>query len=187
MFIQTEVTPNPDTLKFLPGQTVMGDGGLDLRSKDEAQSSPLAQQLFDIENVSGVYFGRDFISITKSDGDWAHLKPLILTTIMDHFVSEKPLFFEGQVPVDGATDEEFFAPNDKETVQTIKELLETRIRPAVASDGGDITFQGFRDGIVYLKMKGACAGCPSSTATLRYGIQNLLRHFLPEVQEVRSL
>jgi Fe-S cluster biogenesis protein NfuA len=186
MFIQTEATPNPATLKFLPGRTVLETGTLDMPTREEATRSPLATKLFSIAGVTGVFYGQDFITVTKGEGDWAHLKPAILGAIMEHFVSNTPLFAEGMGGQE-VNEEEFFAPEDAETVSTIKELLETRIRPAVAGDGGDITFRGFKEGIVYLAMKGSCAGCPSSTATLRYGIQNLLRHFLPDVQEVRPI
>lgn len=186
MFIQTEATPNPATLKFLPGRIVMGNGTLDLREGAEAVRSPLAQRLFGVPGVSGVFLGSDFITVTKADGEWAHLKPAILGAIMEHFMSGAPVLAEG---ADAAPSEEgeFFEPADAQTVETIKDLLETRIRPAVAGDGGDITFRGYRDGTVYLAMKGSCSGCPSSTATLKHGIQNLLRHFLPEVQEVEAV
>ncbi|HZE47813.1 MAG TPA: NifU family protein [Xanthobacteraceae bacterium] len=183
MFIQTEPTPNPATLKFLPGRTVLPEGTLEMRDKAEAQQSPLAQRLFEIEGVGGVFFGSDFIAITKTDGEWQQLKPALLGAIMEHFMSGGPVLNEG-VTSDPAA-QEFFDPKDAETVETIKELIETRVRPAVANDGGDITFRGFKDGVVYLDMKGACSGCPSSTATLRHGIQNLLRHFVPDVVEVR--
>jgi len=186
MFIQTEATPNPATLKFLPGRTVMPEGTFEARSPEAAAVSPLAQRLFDVPGVTGVFFGYDFITVTKADGEWQHLKPAILGAIMEHFMAGAPLFTESA----GLTDEdgeEFFDEEDAPTVATIKELLETRIRPAVAGDGGDITFRGFRDGVVYLVMKGACSGCPSSTATLRHGIQNLLRHFLPDVREVQAV
>jgi Fe-S cluster biogenesis protein NfuA len=185
MFIQTEATPNPATLKFLPGRKVLENGTLDLRSSEEAVQSPLAEQLFAIPGVSGVFFGSDFITITKNTGEWQQLKPMILGTIMEHFMSGAPLLNResaGPAPAD-----EFFDAADAETVATIKELIETRVRPAVANDGGDITFRGFKDGVVYLNMQGACSGCPSSTATLRHGIQNLLRHFIPDVVEVRPM
>ena len=190
MFIQTEATPNPATLKFLPGVTVMAEGSVDFRTAEDADASPLAEQLFAIPGVSGVFFGHDFISVTREgdeeDGfDWQHLKPAILGTIMEHFVTDKPLM-KAEVAGNEMGEEEF-DPADIEIVNTIKELLDTRVRPAVAQDGGDITFHGFRDGIVYLHMRGACAGCPSSTATLKYGIQNLLKHFIPEVQEVQPV
>lgn len=190
MFIQTEATPNPATLKFLPGVMVLPTGTAEFRDVEEAGKSPLAEQLFKIPGVSGVFFGYDFISVTRegdeNDGfDWQHLKPAILGTIMEHFVSGKPV-----MAADDAAElsmEEDFAEEDTEIVNTIKELLETRVRPAVAQDGGDITFQGYRDGIVYLHMRGACAGCPSSTQTLKHGIQNLLKHFIPEIQEVQPV
>jgi Fe-S cluster biogenesis protein NfuA len=187
MFIQTEATPNPSTLKFLPGRTVLPSGTLELRDPEAAAKSPLARALFAIPGVSTVFFGSDFVSVSKADQpEWQHLKPAILGAIMEHYVSGTPLLEEGSAAADHDGDE-FFAAEDAETVATIKELLETRIRPAVASDGGDITFRGFRDGIVYLAMKGACAGCPSSTATLKSGIQNLLKHFLPDVQAVEQV
>ena len=185
MFIQTEATPNPATLKFLPGRAVLDAGTLDLRGKDEAAQSPLAERLFDISGVSGVFFGSDFIAVTKEAGEWPQLKPMILGAIMEHFMSGAPLLATGSAGESDA--DEFFEAADAETVATIKELIETRVRPAVANDGGDITFRGFRDGVVYLNMKGACSGCPSSTATLRHGIQNLLRHFIPDVTEVRPM
>jgi len=184
MFIQTEATPNPATLKFLPGKVVMEGGTVDYRSVDEASNSPLAQKLFAIQGVEGVFFGYDFITVTKDESDWQYLKPAILGAVMEHFISGAPVLTEAHV-VDADDEEEFFAESDAETVVMIKELLETRVRPAVAQDGGDIVFKGFQDGIVYLHMRGACAGCPSSTATLQHGIQNLLRHFVPDVQEVR--
>jgi Fe-S cluster biogenesis protein NfuA len=185
MFIQTEATPNPATMKFLPGRTVLESGTLELRDREDAAQSPLAERLFDVAGVSGVFFGSDFIAVTKGEGEWQQLKPMILGAIMEHYMSGAPL-------VNGPAGEserggEFFDSADAETVATIKELIETRVRPAVANDGGDITFRGFKDGIVYLNMKGACSGCPSSTATLRHGIQNLLRHFLPDVVEVRPV
>ena len=192
MFIQTEATPNPDTLKFLPGQTVLVEGSADFRTEEEASVSPLAAQLFRIPGVSGVFFGHDFVSVTREgeeeDGfGWQHLKPAILGTIMEHFVTGKPVMNKGAMEAQNDDDEEFFEPADAEIVTTIKELLDTRVRPAVAQDGGDITFRGYRDGVVYLKMRGACAGCPASTATLKHGIQNLLKHFIPEVQDVEQI
>jgi Fe-S cluster biogenesis protein NfuA len=185
MFIQTETTPNPATLKFLPGRPVLADGTLDMRDKAEAARSPLAERLFDIPGISGVFFGSDFITITKNAGEWHQLKPAILGAVMEHYMSGVPIVRDDA----GARPEEaeFFDAADKETVDTIKELIETRVRPAVANDGGDITFRGFKDGVVFLNMKGACSGCPSSTATLRHGIQNLLRHFVPDVTEVRPI
>jgi len=186
MFIQTEATPNPATLKFLPGRAVLEGGTLDLRDREQAAQSPLAEQLFAISGVSGVFFGSDFIAVTKDTADdWPLLKPMILGAIMEHFMSGAPLLANGG---EGNGDgDEFFDAADAETVATIKELIETRVRPAVANDGGDITFRGFKDGVVFLNMKGACSGCPSSTATLRHGIQNLLRHFIPDVVEVRPV
>ena len=186
MFIQTEPTPNPATLKFLPGRTVLATGTLDMRNAESATQSPLAEGLFAIQGVSGVFLGSDFISVTKASGEWQQLKPAVLGAIMEHFMSGAPIVRAG----DGAAaseNDEFFAAEDTETVATIKELIESRVRPAVANDGGDITFRGFKEGIVYLDMKGACSGCPSSTATLRHGIQNLLRHYLPDVLEVRPM
>lgn len=185
MFIQTEATPNPSTLKFLPGRPVLETGTLDLREPAEAAKSPLAERLFGISGVGGVFFGSDFITVTKTGGEWQQLKPMILGAIMEHFMSGEPLLNDGAG--DEGKGEEFFDAADAETVATIKDLIETRVRPAVANDGGDITFKGFKDGIVFLNMKGACSGCPSSTATLQHGIQNLLRHFVPEVTEVRPV
>ena len=190
MFIQTEATPNPATLKFLPGQTVVEKGSYDFRSPQDAANSPLALRLFDLNDVSGVFLGYDFVTITKNEQkdatDWQHLKPAILGAIMEHFMSGAPVL-EGELEDSGDLGEEFFEPEDTKTVELIKELLETRVRPAVAQDGGDIAFRGFRDGVVYLHMRGACAGCPSSTATLKHGIQNLLRHFIPDVEEVEAI
>jgi Fe-S cluster biogenesis protein NfuA len=185
MFIQTETTPNPATLKFLPGRPVLESGTLDIQSKEAAAQSPLATRLFDVANVGGVFFGSDFISVTKTDGDWQQMKPAILGAIMEHYMSGAPLVTGDAQPAVNA--DEFFDAKDADTVATIKDLIETRVRPAVAGDGGDITFRGYKEGVVYLNMKGACSGCPSSTATLKHGIQNLLRHFVPEVVEVRPM
>lgn len=188
MFIQTESTPNPATLKFLPGKVVLSEGTADFRSAEAARAaSPLAGRLFDIPGVTGVFFGFDFITVTKADPEWQHLKPAILGTIMEHFMSGAPVMADMTSAVGETTDGEFYDSADSEIVSTIKELLETRVRPAVAQDGGDITFRGFENGTVFLNMKGACAGCPSSTATLKHGIQNLLRHFVPEVQQVEQI
>ena len=185
MFIQTEVTPNPATLKFLPGRDVLGQGTTEFNDPAEAAASPLAERLFGVQGVKAVFFGPDFITVTRDATEWPHLKPAVLAAIMEHFLSGAPVIAADAAPLsDGPED---FDPEDGTTVATIKELLETRVRPAVAADGGDITFRGYRDGIVYLNMKGSCAGCPSSTATLKHGIQNLLRHFLPEVEEVRPV
>jgi len=184
MFIQTEPTPNPATLKFIPGKVVLGDGTLDYRSKAEATDSPLALRLFEIDGVTGVFLGSDFISVTKGDTEWPHIRPAILGAIMEHYMSGAPMVGSAAADADA---EEQYDPKDEETVRTIKELLDTRVRPAVANDGGDITFHGFRDGVVYLHMRCACSGCPSSTATLRHGIENLLKHFCPDVEEVRPV
>jgi Fe-S cluster biogenesis protein NfuA len=184
MFIQTEATPNPATLKFLPGKPVLPGTTRDYRSAAEAGESPLASRLFSIEGVAGVFLGQDFITVSKAEGDWQHLKPAVLGLIMEHYLSGAPVIENGGASPESAED---YAEADKEIVSTIKELLETRVRPAVAQDGGDITFQGYREGVVYLNMKGSCSGCPSSTATLKHGIENLLRHFIPEVIEVRPV
>ena len=189
MFIQTEATPNPATLKFIPGRAVLGSGTMEFTSREAAARSPLAEKLFGVPGVTSVFYGADFVTVTKDASDWQHLKPAILGAIMEHYMSGAPLLADGSVQSDEAADEEdeFFSDDDAETVATIKDLIETRVRPAVANDGGDITFRGFKDGIVYLNMKGSCAGCPSSTATLQHGIQNLLRHFVPDVVEVRPV
>ena len=190
MFIQTESTPNPATLKFLPGKVVIEHGTADFRAGDDAgKKSPLAAKLLDVDGVAGVFFGYDFITITKDEKkqlDWVHLKPAVLGTIMEHFMSGAPVMAASHDHT-AEPEGEDYDPADEKIVATIKELLETRVRPAVAQDGGDITFHGFRDGQVMLHMKGACAGCPSSTATLKHGIQNLLKHFIPEVQEVVAI
>merc|ERR1711965_653115 len=184
MFIQTESTPNPATLKFLPGQTVMEQGTADFPNENSASSSPLAKRLFTLKGVTGVFLGIDFITVTKPDEiDWEHIKPSILGAIMDHFQSGAPII-EGEQS--GSVHAEH-SGEDTEIVGQIKELLDSRVRPAVAQDGGDITFHGFERGIVYLQMQGACAGCPSSTMTLKMGIENLLRHYIPEVTEVRPV
>jgi Fe-S cluster biogenesis protein NfuA len=189
MFIQTEATPNPATLKFIPGRTVLDTGTMEFASREAAARSPLAERLFAVQGVTGVFYGSDFVTVTKDDSDWQHLKPAILGAIMEHYMSGAPLLADGTAGNDEALDEEdeFFSEADADTVATIKDLIETRVRPAVANDGGDITFRGFKDGVVYLNMKGSCAGCPSSTATLQHGIQNLLKHFVPDVVEVRPI
>jgi Fe-S cluster biogenesis protein NfuA len=184
MFIQTESTPNPATLKFLPGCTVLPQGTLDMPDRTAAAQSPLALRLFEIAGVGGVFLGSDFITVTKTAGEWHQLKPAVLGAIMEHFLSGAPVVDEDATASAG---DEFFESADAETVAIIKDLIETRVRPAVANDGGDITFRGFKDGIVYLNMKGSCSGCPSSTATLKHGIQNLLRHYVPDVVEVRPV
>ena len=181
MFIQTEETPNPLTLKFLPGREVLKNGSVDYRSEEEALNSPLASALFNVEGVVGVFFSDDFITISKRDDkDWQLMKPGILGVIMEHFTANKPIINSDEHDnLDAAPQEE-----DDEIVSQIKELLYTRVRPAVAQDGGDIVFEGFNDGVVTVQMRGACAGCPSSTATLKMGIENMLRHYIPEVKEV---
>lgn len=184
MFIQTEATPNPQTLKFIPGKPVIDQGNMEFLTIEVAKNSPLAMRLFGIDGVEAVFLGTDFISVTKGMMEWQSLKPAVLGAIMEHYMSGDPVVAESDDD-QSQEEEEFFDPADAETVKTIKELLESRVRPAVAQDGGDIVFKGFRDGIVYLTMRGACAGCPSSTVTLQHGIENLMRHFLPEVQAVR--
>src|SRR3954470_21321895 len=184
MFIQTEATPNPATLKFIPGRTVLDTGTMEFANREAASRSPLAERLFEVQGVKSVFYGADFVTVTKDDSDWQHLKPAVLGAIMEHYMSGEPLRADGARDADA---EGFCNEADAETVETIKELIQTRVRPAVASDGGDIAFRGFKDGIVYLDMKGSCAGCPSSTATLQHGIQNLLKHFVPDVVEVRPM
>jgi len=184
MFIQTESTPNPATLKFLPGQTVLDAGTADFPTGETAGDSPLAQRIFAVSGVSGVFFGTDFVTVTKDDAvAWDHIKPAILGAIMEHYQSGQPVMVGEAANVGHAAHD---GP-DGEIVGQIKELLDTRVRPAVAQDGGDITFHGFDRGVVYLHMQGACAGCPSSTLTLKMGIENLLRHYIPEVVEVRPV
>jgi Fe-S cluster biogenesis protein NfuA len=184
MFIQTEQTPNPATLKFLPGRVVMTTGTANFTAPEAAGASPLAERLFSLPRVGGVFFGADFITVTKQDdGDWYQLKPAILAVIMEHFTAGRPVFAAGAEGAAGVASDE----DDDEIVSQIKELLETRVRPAVAQDGGDIIFHDFADGVVYLHMQGSCSGCPSSTATLKAGIENMLRHYIPEVTEVRAI
>jgi Fe-S cluster biogenesis protein NfuA len=190
MFIETETTPNPATLKFLPGEIVMAAGTREFTSDEEAESSPLAQALFSLGDVTGVFFGRDFVSVTIAPGAaWSDAKPQVLAVLLDHFVSGTPLFASASagfsVP---AEDDDTIGddPADADIVDQIKDLIETRVRPAVANDGGDIIYRGFRDGVVFLRMQGACSGCPSSTATLKHGIESLLKHYVPEVNEVRA-
>lgn len=186
MFIQTESTPNPATLKFLPGRPVLGEGAADFPTRESAQKSPLAQRLFEIDGVGGVMFGGDFITVTKTKSDWSQLKPMILGAIMEHFTKGLPVI-EGETA--SAALREEYDPADEEIVEQIKELLETRVRPAVAQDGGDIVFRGFegKSGTVFLNLRGSCAGCPSSTATLKNGIENMLRHYIPEVNAVEAV
>ena len=185
MFIQTERTPNPATLKFLPGEAVMSSGTADFRDAEAAERSPLARRLFQIEGVTGVFFGGDFVSVSKSDADdWQLLKPVILGVIMEHFVAGHPLLLDDAAQTaEEAADE----GADAEIVGQIKELLDTRVRPAVAQDGGDIIYRGFQNGIVMLQLQGSCQGCPSSTMTLKMGIENMLKHYIPEVVEVRAV
>jgi Fe-S cluster biogenesis protein NfuA len=185
MFIQTEATPNPATLKFLPGRDVLVGEPRDFRDATAAGGSPLAAALFEVSGVTGVFLGSDFISVSKDSTEWSHMKPQILGVIMDHFLSGRPIL--GETAEMAAETEEFFEEADTETVEVIKELIATRVRPAVAMDGGDITFKGFKEGTVYLHMQGACSGCPSSTATLKSGIENLLRHFVPGVEAVQQV
>ncbi len=183
MFIQTESTPNPATLKFLPGQAVLDAGTADFPAPDTAAKSPLAQRIFATDGVTGVFLGTDFVTVTKAEGLlWDHLKPAVLGAIMEHYQSGAPVITGEETAAHAAHD----GP-DAAIVTQIKELLDTRVRPAVAQDGGDITFHGFDRGVVYLHMKGSCAGCPSSTLTLKMGIENLLRHYIPEVTEVRPV
>jgi Fe-S cluster biogenesis protein NfuA len=186
MFIQTEQTPNPATLKFLPGETVLEKGTAEFKSAEETKKAPLAERLFRIQGVSGVFLGQDFISISKADDtDWVMLKPMILGALMEHFSTGQPVVLDGYAKdSDAAPDTE---GAEGEIIAQIKELLETRVRPSVMMDGGDIEFESFEDGIVSLRMRGACSGCPSSTATLKSGIESMLKHFVPEVIEVRAV
>ena len=191
MFIETETTPNPSSLKFLPGRPVMGQGTREFASPEAAEASPLAQAIFDTGEATNVFFGGDFVTVTAAPGvSWSDLKPQVLSILLDHFVSEAPLFAPGTAggiavpPEDDLLVEE--KPEDEDIVAQISELIETRVRPAVANDGGDIQYRGYRDGVVYLQMQGACAGCPSSSATLKHGIEGLLKHYVPEVVEVRE-
>lgn len=184
MFIETESTPNPATLKFLPGRDVLAGGSADFATPASAASSPLARALFELPGVARVFLGSDFITVTKSDAlEWQALKPQVLGAIMEHFLANRPV-------LDGVQDrpaDEDVAPEDREIVEQIKELLDTRVRPAVAGDGGDIVFRGYRDGVVRLHMQGSCSGCPSSRATLKHGIENMLRHYVPEVTAVEQV
>ena len=191
MFIETETTPNPAALKFLPGRQVMPAGTRDFADPEAAEASPLAQALFDTGEVTGVFFGGDFVSVTAAPGaDWSQLKPQVVSVLLDHFISDAPLFVGGGAGGISVPAEETLTveedPADADIVAQIHELLESRIRPAVANDGGDIVYRGYRDGIVHLQMQGACSGCPSSTATLKHGIEGLLKHYIPEVTEVRA-
>ena len=190
MLIETETTPNPATIKFLPGQQVMESGTRDFASPEDADISPLAETLFTLGDVTGVFFGSDFISVTAGPGtNWADLKPEVLSVLLDHFSANMPLFRAGSaagISVPAESEEWAENPEDADIVVQIKDLIETRVRPAVAGDGGDIVYRGFNEGIVYLQMQGACAGCPSSSATLKQGIESLLKHYVPEVIEVRA-
>ncbi len=191
MYIETETTPNPATLKFLPGRKVMDTGTREFTSPEAAEASPLASALFDSGEVTGVFFGSDFVSVTAGPGaDWSQLKPQVVAILLDHFISEAPLFSGGSAAsfsVPPETDSDLADdPADADIIDQIKELIETRVRPAVANDGGDIVYRGYRDGVVYLVMQGACSGCPSSAATLKNGIESLLKHYVPEVTEVRA-
>ena len=187
MFIQTETTPNPATLKFLPGRDVLPEGNVNFTSAEAAKDSPLATRLFAVAGVDGVFLGPDFITVTKAaDRGWPDLKPALLGAIMEHFMAGLPVMNKG-TGADEASADEIYDPADAGIVSQIKELIETRVRPAVAQDGGDIVFRGFDRGVVLLHMQGSCAGCPSSTATLRYGIENMLKHYVPEVSEVRAV
>ncbi|MFM5895346.1 MAG: NifU family protein [Novosphingobium sp.] len=190
MFIETELTPNPATIKFLPGETVMPSGTRDFPDAESAAASPLASALFDLGDVSGVFFGRDFVSVTAGEGvDWSALKPQVVAMLLDHFITGAPLFAgpdASGIVIPADDDQIADDPADAEVIEQIKELIEVRVRPAVANDGGDIVYRGFRDGVVYLTMQGACAGCPSSSATLKHGIESLLKHYVPEVLEVRA-
>ena len=193
MLIETEKTPNPATLKFLPGRQVMTTGTRDFASPEEAEASPLADALFAIGDVTGVFFGADFISVTIAPGgEWTAVKPQVLATLLDHFLADMPLFRPGTaggitVPWEDAEPVFDDDPADAEIVAQIRELIDTRVRPAVANDGGDIIYRGFDRGKVYLRMQGACSGCPSSTATLKNGIESLLKHYVPEVTEVLAV
>ena len=187
MFIQTESTPNPATLKFLPGETVLGRGTADLPDAEAAAKSPLGRRIFAVPGVTGVFLGSDFVTVTKDASvEWDHIKPAVLGAVMDHFQSGDPVMVDGG-EAQAASGHAAHDGADAAIVEQIKELLDTRVRPAVAQDGGDITFHGFERGVVYLHMQGACAGCPSSTLTLKMGIENLLRHYIPEVTEVRPV
>jgi Fe-S cluster biogenesis protein NfuA len=191
MLIQTETTPNPSTLKFLPGQRVMEAGTRDFATPEEADASPLAEALFSLGDVEGVFFGRDFISVTAAPGsDWRHLKPQVLSVLLDHFSGGAPLFrpaSAGGIHIDDGAVGIEDRPEDAEIVAQIRDLIDTRVRPAVANDGGDIVYRGFREGTVYLALQGACAGCPSSTMTLKSGIESLLKHYVPEVESVEAI
>jgi Fe-S cluster biogenesis protein NfuA len=194
MMIETEATPNPATMKFLPGRAVMASGTRDFATSEAAEASPLASALFEIGDVTGVLFGQNFVAVTIAPGsNWADVKPDVVTVILEHFITEQPLFVGGDasgfsVPAEDEEDAIVAeSPEDEDIIAQIRELIDTRVRPAVANDGGDIIYRGFAEGIVYLRMHGACSGCPSSTATLKQGIESLLKHYVPEVTEVRAV
>jgi Fe-S cluster biogenesis protein NfuA len=190
MLIETETTPNPSTLKFLPGRSVMESGTRDFASPEEAEASPLSDMIFSLGDVEGVFFGRDFVSVTAAPGiGWAHLKTDVINILLDHFSANMPLFHPPRAGFSAPSEDQAFTddPADADIVEQIKDLIETRVRPAVANDGGDILYRGFDKGKVYLKLQGACAGCPSSTATLKHGIESLLKHYVPEVTEVLAV
>lgn len=190
MLIETEPTPNPATLKFLPGRTVMDVGSRDFATPEEAVASPLANELFNLGDVTGVFFGRDFISVTAAPGvEWSGLKPDVLAVLLDHFSANMPLFAAGSAAAISVPSEDAMSddPADAEIVAQIRDLIDTRVRPAVANDGGDIVYRGFQQGKVFLQLQGACSGCPSSTATLKNGIEQLLKYYVPEVTEVRAI
>ena len=187
MFIQTEDTPNPQTIKFLPGKEVMNDNVMEINNESEALVSPLAKRVFDVEGIKSVFLGSNFITVTKeTSANWQVIKPLALAAIMDHYTSGEPVIADEAV---NQINEEFINDEliDREVINQIKELIETRVRPAVAQDGGDIIFKGFKNGVVYLHMRGACAGCPSSTITLKNGIENMLKHYIPEIDSVEAI
>ncbi|MBL0848824.1 MAG: NifU family protein [Candidatus Liberibacter ctenarytainae] len=190
MFIQTESTPNPATMKFIPGKVVLSQGTVHFSDAKESSLSPLASRIFAVPGVSSVYLGYDFITVAKDRYDWNHLKPLILGVIMEHFLSGEPTVSSDYIVEDDIgkeTGDYGFADSDSEVVQRIREVLDKRVRPVVAQDGGDIVFKGYREGVVFLSMRGACSGCPSSSATLKYGVSNLLSHFVPEVKDIRTV
>jgi Fe-S cluster biogenesis protein NfuA len=189
MFIQTEETPNPAALKFLPGKAVLDSGVADFTSRDAAQRSPLARLLFEIDGVAGVFLGGDFVTVTKTaEKSWQVLKPMVLGAVMDHFTSGAPVMESAEAADEDEINDEINDEGvDGEIILQIKELIDTRVRPAVAQDGGDIIYKGFKNGTVYLNLRGSCAGCPSSTATLKMGIENMLRHYVPEVQQVEAV
>ncbi len=186
MFIETQTTPNPETLKFIPGQKILDGQGVEIKSEAEAKDSHLAQRLFDIAEVSSVFIGNDFVSVTKKTGEWPELKPIILSVLMEHFLSGEPAIAKESI-VQHSYNQAHYSKEDKDIVSAICNLIDTRVRPAVAHDGGDIVFHRYEQGVVFLEMRGACAGCPISSVTLKQGIENLLKHFVPQVTEVRAV